>query len=212
MRVILADDHRMLRDGLRAVLEKDGVQVVGEAATGHEAVALAHSLTPDVVIMDIAMPELNGIDATRRLTKELPSTKVIALSMNADRRYVIAMLEAGAAGYMLKNEASEELLRALSAVARGHTYLSPAVAGGVVDHVVGPRDRTLVDKPLSPREREVLQLLAEGKSSKEIAGVLAIALPTVESHRRQLMAKLNLRTIAELTKYAIREGLTTIEK
>jgi DNA-binding NarL/FixJ family response regulator len=213
MRVILADDHRMMRDGLRAVLEKDGVQVVGEAATGHEAVALALSLTPDVVIMDIAMPELNGIDATRRLTKELPSTKVVALSMNADRRYVIAMLEAGAAGYLLKNEASEELLRALSAVARGHTYLSPAVAGGVVDHVVGPRERSaLVDKPLSPREREVLQLLAEGKSSKEIASVLAIALPTVESHRRQLMTKLNLRTIAELTKYAIREGLTTIEK
>jgi DNA-binding NarL/FixJ family response regulator len=212
MKVILADDHRMLRDGLRAILEKDGVHVVGEAATGHEAVALAHSLTPEVVIMDIAMPELNGIDATRRLTKELPSTKVVGLSMNADRRYVIAMLEAGAAGYLLKNEASDELLRALSAVMRGHTYLSPAVAGGVVDHVVGPRDRTLVDKPLSPREREVLQLLAEGKSSKEIASVLAIALPTVESHRRQLMSKLNLRTIAELTKYAIREGLTTIEK
>jgi DNA-binding NarL/FixJ family response regulator len=212
MRVILADDHRMMRDGLRAVLEKDGVQVIGEAATGHEAIALANSLLPDVVIMDIAMPELNGIDATRRLTKELPSTKVVALSMNADRRYVIAMLEAGAAGYLLKNEASEELLRALSAVARGHTYLSPAVAGGVVDHVVGPRERSLADKPLSPREREVLQLLAEGKSSKEIASVLAIALPTVESHRRQLMSKLNLRTIAELTKYAIREGLTTIER
>jgi len=214
MRVLLADDHRMMRDGLRAVLDKDGMKVVGEAATGHEAIALAHSLVPDVVIMDIAMPELNGIDATRRLTKELPHVKVIALSMNADRRYVMAMLEAGAAGYLLKNEASEELLRAISAVMRGQTYVSPAVAGNVLEHVMGRRPRAgsaVSERPLSPREREVLQLLAEGKSSKEIASVLSIALPTVETHRRQLMSKLKLRSIAELTKYAIREGLTSVE-
>lgn len=214
MKVLLADDHRMMRDGLRAVLEKDGMQVVGEAATGHEAISLAHSLAPDVVIMDIAMPELNGIDATRRLTKELPHVKVIALSMNADRRYVIAMLEAGAMGYLLKNEASDELLRAIGSVMRGQTYVSPAVAGDVVGHVMGRRPRAAapaLERPLSPREREVLQLLAEGKSSKEIASVLAIALPTVETHRRQLMSKLKLRTIAELTKYAIREGLTSVE-
>lgn len=214
MKVLLADDHRMMRDGLRAVLERDGFKVVGEAATGHEALALAHSLIPDVVIMDIAMPELNGIDATRKLTKELPHVKVIALSMNADRRYVIAMLEAGAVGYLLKNEASEELLRAISAVMRGQTYVSPGVAGDVIDHAMGRRPRAgaaAAEKPLSPREREVLQLLAEGKSSKEIANVLAIALPTVETHRRQLMSKLKLRSIAELTKYAIREGLTSVE-
>jgi DNA-binding NarL/FixJ family response regulator len=210
MRVILADDHRMMRDGLRAVLERDGIDVIGEASNGHEAIAEALRVRPDVVIMDIAMPALNGIDATRKLTSEVPGIKVIGLSMNADHRYVIAMLEAGAAGYLLKNGASEELLTALSTIMRGETYLSPEVATAVKSDARGHRPR--LERSLTPREREVLQLLAEGKSSKEIASVLDIALPTVETHRRQLMAKLNLRTIAELTKYAIREGLTTLER
>jgi DNA-binding NarL/FixJ family response regulator len=195
----------MMRDGLRAVLEKDGIEVVGEAATGREALAQATARAPDVVVMDIAMPELNGIEATRRIVAELPGTRVVALSMSADRRYVDAMLEAGASGYLLKNSASDELLRALEVVMRGETYLSPSIAGDVPR---APRGT----KQLTPRERQVLQLLAEGKSSKEIAAALEIALPTVETHRRQLTAKLNLRTIAELTKYAIREGLTTIER
>ncbi|HXN34426.1 MAG TPA: response regulator transcription factor [Polyangiaceae bacterium] len=213
MKVVLADDHRMMRDGLRAVLERAGVEVVGEASNGHEAIAEVKRLRPGILVIDIAMPELNGIDATRRLSAELPGIKVIALTMNSDRRYVIAMLEAGAAGYLLKNAASDELLTALAVVARGQTYLSPAIAGGVVDLAIGrgPAPRYGADSPLSVREREVLQLLAEGKSSKEIATVLQIAVPTVETHRRQIMDKLSLRTIAELTKYAIREGLTSAE-
>ncbi len=214
MRVILADDHRMVRDGLRAVLERAGVEVVGEAATGHEALTEVRRLRPDVVVMDIGMPELNGIDATKRLIAEFHGLKVLALSMNADRRYVIAMLEAGAAGYLLKNSASEELLIALDAVARGETYLSPAIAGSVVARAIqgSPTIPSSEQRPLTVREREVLQLVAEGKSSKEIGVILHIAVPTVETHRRQIVEKLNLRTIAELTKYAIREGLTSTER
>lgn len=210
MKVLLADDHRMVREGLRALLERAGKNVVGEASTGHEALAEARRLLPDVVVMDIGMPELNGIDATKRLVAEFPQLKVVGLSMNADRRYVMAMLEAGAAGYLLKNSASEELLTALSAVGRGETYLSPAVAGGVVARAIsGDPAAKGEERPLSVREREVLQLVAEGKSSKEISHILQIAVPTVETHRRQIVEKLNLRTIAELTKYAIREGLTS---
>lgn len=211
MRVILADDHRIVREGLRAVLEKSGVTVVGEASTGREAVDLAHTLQPDVAIIDISMPDLNGIDATRRITAEAPTVRVLGLSMYADRRYVLAMLDAGAKGYLLKNAASKELLDGLTAVMAGQTYLSPSVTGDVVAHALDRSSarQALGDRQLSLREREVLQLLAEGKSSKEIASALSIALPTVETHRRQLMAKLNLRTVAELTKYAIREGLTS---
>jgi two-component system response regulator NreC len=211
LKVILADDHAMMRDGLRAVLEKAGVKVIGEAANGHEAIAQVRRLRPDVVVMDIGMPELNGIDATRRLAAEMPGVKVVALSMNADRRYVSAMLEAGAVGYLLKNSASEELLVALQSVTRGKTYLSPSIAVGAGDPAVraGASRRLAPERPLSPREREVLQLIAEGKSSKEVASSLGIAVTTVDTHRRQLAEKLHLRTIAELTKYAIREGLTS---
>src|SRR5450432_1729747 len=212
MKVVLADDHRMMRDGLRAVLEKAGVRVLGEAANGHEAIAEAKRLRPDVVVMDVGMPELNGIDATKRLIAELPGTKVLALSMTADRRYVSAMLEAGASGYLLKNAASEELLSALASVTLGETYLSPAITKTMAAPAIRRRTPSVgLERPLSTREREVLQLIAEGKSSKEIGAILGIALPTVETHRRQLMEKLNLRTIAELTKYAIREGLTSSE-
>jgi len=211
MKIMLVDDHRMVRDGLRAILEKEGLQVVAEASNGHEAIELASRTKPEVVIMDISMPDLNGIDATKRLLEELPGTKVVALSMHSDRRYVIAMFEAGAVGYLLKNSAASELLQAVATVAEGLTYISPSVAGTVLTSLGQERVAPGSEKPLSVREREVLQLLAEGKSSKEIATQLGLAVPTVETHRRQIMDKLNLRTIAELTKHAVREGLTSLE-
>jgi DNA-binding NarL/FixJ family response regulator len=204
----------MMLEGLRVVLEKAGIQIVGEASTGREAVELAQRLRPDIVVMDVSMPELNGIDATRRLLGELPGVRIIGLSMASDRRYVAAMLEAGALGYVLKNQASAALLLAVHAVSRGQTFVSPQLE--VSDLPASPCSRKtprpwLRVRPLTQREREVLQLLAEGKSSKEIATALAIGLPTVETHRRQIMDKLKLRSIAELTKYAVREGLTSIE-
>ncbi|HEX2870535.1 MAG TPA: response regulator transcription factor [Polyangiaceae bacterium] len=211
MKVLLADDHQLMRQGLRALLERQGIDVVAEAADGHEAIAYAKQACPDVVVIDVAMPGLNGIDAARRIKAELPLVKILALSMNSDARYVNAMLEAGASGYLLKNAASDELLDALTAVLGGETYLSPAILRSNPSPVL--RRGTPVpgsEKPLSAREREVLQLIAEGKTSNEIAGTLNIAVPTVETHRRQLMDKLNVRTIAELTKYAIREGLTSV--
>jgi DNA-binding NarL/FixJ family response regulator len=222
MRILLCDDHRMMRDGLRAILEKENFEVTGEAATGREALVLAAELRPDIVVMDISMPDLNGIDATRKLLAKHPGIKVVGLSMNADRRYVTAMFAAGAVGYLVKSSASEELIQAIRAVAANLKYVSPTIAGSFVDDFVThagapqfpssfPAARSGASKPLSPREREVLQLLAEGKSSKDIAAQLDVAATTVETHRRQIMDKLQLRTIAELTKYAVREGLTTLE-
>ena len=214
MKILLVDDHRMIRDGLRSILEKEGFELVGEAANGYEAIAAARESAPDVVIMDISMPELNGIDATRRLLAVAPTAKVIALSMNCDRRYVVAMFKAGAVGYVPKTAAADELVQAIRAVANDQKYLSPAIAGVVVDTMMGQTQapQTAPDDPLTQRERQVLQLLAEGLSSKGIASSLGIAVTTVETHRRQIMAKLNLRTTAELTKYAIREGLTPLER
>ncbi len=211
MKILLCDDHRLLRDGLRAILEKEGLEVVGESANGREVLALAAQLLPDLILMDISMPELNGVDATRLLLKEFPRLKVIGLSMNSDRRYVVAMFAAGAVGYLLKNSASEELILAVRAVAAGLKYVSPAIAGSFVDGYLAESGSAPATKSLSPREREVLQLLAEGKSSKDIATHLDIGATTVETHRRQIMDKLRLRTVAELTKYAIREGITSLE-
>ncbi len=216
MKVVLIDDHNMIREGLRSILEKDGVQVVGEASNGREGIAEVTRTRPDIVVIDIAMPEMNGVDATRRLVREMPGIKVVALSMNCERRYVMSMLRAGAVGYVVKSGASEELLNALHVVARGETYLSQSVVNSVVEsatrHGLEQPSNDSERRPLSGREREVLQLVAEGKSSKEIATILEIGVPTVETHRRQVMDKLNLRTVAELTKYAIREGLTTTER
>lgn len=215
MRILIVDDHRIMREGLRAILERHpDMEVVGEASNGREALALAHKLRPGIVVMDITMPELNGIDATRRIASELPEVKVIALSMNSDRRYVLAMLGAGAWGYLLKNAASEELTRAIETAAANRKYVSPLIADAVVQSAIrepAPKADSEGVSALSAREREVLQLLAEGRTSKEIALNLGVAVTTVETHRRQIMSKLSIRSIAELTKYAIREGLTSVD-
>lgn len=214
MNIVLVDDHQLLRDGLRALLEREGdLRVVGEAADGREGVETCLRLRPDVVVMDIGMRGLNGIDATRQLAAQLPRARVVAVSMNADRRYVRAMFEAGAWAYLVKSSASDELIRAIRALDRGEKYVSPSVAGAVLDVLLlgarGPRPDPL--QALSPREREVLQLVAEGSTSKEIASRLGVALSTVESHRKQIMSKLELRSVAELTKFAVRVGLTSLE-
>ena len=214
MNILLVDDHQMMRDGLRAVLERESdLHVSGEAADGRTALELCSTLHPDVVVMDIGMPGLNGIEATRQVTTHHPRTKVVALSMNADRRYVHAMFEAGAWAYLVKSSASEELIRAIRAVAHDEKYVSPTVASAVLDaFVVGPKATARDPRgELSPREREVLQLLAEGMTSKEIAARLDLAVSTIETHRKQIMAKLELRSVAELTKFAIRTGITTLE-
>jgi DNA-binding NarL/FixJ family response regulator len=208
MKAIVVDDHSMVREGLRLVLEKRGVEVIGEAPGGRDAVELVRRLRPDVVVMDVKMRDLNGIEATRQITRELSGVKVIALSMHDERRYVAAMFAAGASAYILKDSASSELVRAIEAVAKNERYVTPSL--GTVSDLPPPSSEPRRSE-LSDREREVLQLLAEGFTSKEIAARLGIALPTVETYRRQIMTKLRIRTIAELTKFAIREGLTPLD-
>jgi DNA-binding NarL/FixJ family response regulator len=213
MNLLLVDDHRLMRDGVRALLEHEpDLHVVGEAADGRRAVELAEKLRPDLVLMDISMPGLSGVEATRRLQSTLPRTRVLGLSMNADRRYVQAMFEAGAWGYMLKSAASDELIRAVRSVAADQKYVSPAIAGVVVEALVGGPSARDADPlaELSAREREVLQLIAEGHTSKQIADTLGVAASTIETHRKQLTAKLQVRSVAELTKLAVRAGLTPL--
>lgn len=219
-RILLADDHEVVRTGLRRVLEGMGsVELAGEASDGREAVRLAEQLKPDLVIMDISMPELNGVEATRQIVALSPQIKVIILSMHPDRQYVSEALRAGACGYVLKNVATRELATAVTAALSGKTFLSPKIQEVVVQHFVRGEPGSSSAQPagqtraatLTPREREVLQLLAEGKSNKEIAARLFVSVKTVEAHRAQIMDKLDIRTVAELTKYAIRQGLTTLE-
>jgi DNA-binding NarL/FixJ family response regulator len=213
-RILIADDHRIVREGLRALLgDQAAITVVGEAEDGRKAVELAARLRPDIVIMDITMPGLNGIEATRQIVAANPGTRVIALSIHSDRRFVQQMFEAGATGYLLKEGAFEELTRAIHTVAEGRAFVSPGIAGILIDdlvrHMAG-RGSPTGAPALSGREKEVLQLLAEGKSTKEIALILRVGAKTVETHRRQIMLKLQLDSVAELTKYAIREGLTPL--
>jgi DNA-binding NarL/FixJ family response regulator len=213
LRILMADDHDVVRTGIRTVLERQAnVEVVGEASDGRSAARLADELSPDLVLMDIGMPDLNGVEATRQIAGEDRRVKVIALSMHLERRVVTDVLRAGASGYVLKDAVVTELSRAIGAVMAGRVYLSPRVADLLVEDYV----RRLPNEPegqldrLTSKEREVLQLLAEGKSTKEIAADLFLSPKTVESHRGSIMAKLDLHSVAELTKYAVREGLTSL--
>ncbi|MGC9952478.1 MAG: response regulator transcription factor [Bryobacteraceae bacterium] len=216
VRILLADDHRILREGLRSLLaQQPDMVVVGEAADGEEAVALAGQLRPDLVIMDVVMPGLDGVAATRRIRAEIPATRVIALSMHADRRFVSEMLRAGALGYLLKDSAFEELHQAVRTVMDGRPYLSAVITGSIVEDFV--RQTSAPERsPASPlemltaRELEVLRLLADGKRVKEVAHLLAISAKTVESHRQNIMDKLEIHSTVDLTRYALREGLTSV--
>ena len=215
MRIILADDHKIIRDGLRSLLEQEeDIEVVAQAKTGHETIELVAKFVPNVVIMDIAMPDMNGIEATRHIINNFENVKIIALSMHSDRKFVIEMLKAGASGYLLKNCAFEELANAIRTVIAGKTYLSPSITDVVVDNYVrGSGDNApSVFSVLTRREREVLQLLAESKTTKQVAIILHISPKTVETHRLKIMKKLDLNNVAALTKYAIREGLTSLEQ
>jgi DNA-binding NarL/FixJ family response regulator len=212
IRILLADDHRIIREGLRSLLQKQpDLEVIEEAEDGISAVRMAERLVPDIVIMDIGMPDLNGIEASRQILGRVKGVKVIALSMHSDKRFVLEMLKVGASGYLLKDCAFEELINAIRAVSNGQFYLSQKVTGVVVNEYLQNQSTgglTVYDV-LSPREREVLQLLAEGNTTKSIAESLHVSVKTVETHRQQIMEKLNLRSVAELTKYAVREGLTS---
>ena len=214
IRVLLADDHKIVRDGLRNLIEKEkDMEVVGEAENGRSAIKTAQKVHPNVVVMDVTMPDMNGIDATKRILEDVPGLRVVALSMHSDRRFVLGMLEAGASGYLLKDCAFDELAKAIRSVAQGNKYLSPGIADivvkGYLEKVAEPRSAP--GSPLTQREREILQLLAEGMSSKEIAAHLHVSVKTVETHRRNMMQKINMHSVAELTKYAIREGLITVD-
>jgi len=214
IKVLLADDHGIMRQGLKSLLEKEpDIKVIAEANDGRKALELVRQFTPDVVIMDITMPNLNGVDATDRITTDFPKTKVIALSIHSNKRFVGNMLKAGASGYILKECLFDELAEAIRSVIGGDIYLSPRITDVVVDDYVKYLDKPPKKKStgLSLRQREVLQLLTEGKTTKQIALELHISPKTVEANRRQVMAKLELYSIAELTKYALREGLTSLE-
>jgi DNA-binding NarL/FixJ family response regulator len=214
IKIILADDHKIMREGLRTLLDNQpDMEIVAEAGDGRATVELARKLSPDLIVMDTVMPDLNGIEATRKIMAENPAIKIIALSMHSDRQFVIEMLKAGAMGYMLKDCAFDELVYAINSVVNGHVYLSPKITTIVLKELI--RNSTK-EKPspfllLSNREREVLQLISEGKSTKDIALRLNVSVKTIETHRQQIMNKLDIHNIAELTKYAVREGLTPLE-
>ena len=214
IRVLLADDHKIVRQGLRGLLEKQpDIEVIAEAEDGRTAVRLVKEMSPNVVIMDVAMPDLNGIEATRQITAKAPGTKVVTLSMYSDRRFVAEMLGAGASGYLLKDCAFEELIQAIHTVAANQVYLSPTIVNTLVKDYIHRLEKSDASafSLLTTREREVLQLLAEGKTTKEIGHQLYLSVKTIETYRQQIMIKLNIRSIAELTTYAIREGLTALE-
>lgn len=214
IRILLVDDHAIIREGLRSLLEKQPeMEVVADTDDGRKAFDLVRELLPDIIIMDITMRGLNGIEATRRIIDEFPTVKIIALSIHSKRRYVTDMLSAGASGYILKECLFDELAQAIKAVAAGGRYLSPRITDIVVNDYIKHLSTTTNSpfEALKTREREVLQLVAEGKSTKQIALELHVSTKTIEANRRQVMEKLHAHSVAELTKYAVREGLTTLE-
>ena len=213
LRVLIADDHKIVRDGLRSLLGNyEDIVVIGEAENGWSTVQLSKQLSPDVIIMDVAMPDLNGVEATRQIITEQPDIKVIGLSMHSDKRFIAEMFKAGASAYLLKDCAFEELVTAIRTVVQNKSYLSPNISNIIIENFVrypGEAGESAFSI-LTNREREVLQLIAEGKSTKEIASYLNVSIKTIETHRMNIMDKLGVHSIAELTKYAIREGLTTL--
>jgi two-component system response regulator NreC len=214
IRIIIADDHTIVRHGLTKLLQQlDDVEIVAQAQNGHSTLELARELVPDIIVMDVGMPDLNGIDATQQILRENPKIKVLALSMHSGRKFVVAMLKAGASGYLLKDCALEELTTAMQTIMSGKIYLSPTITDIVVDSYVRQpaESEQSAFSVLSQREREVLQLMAEGNTTKQIALRLHISPKTVEGHRLRLMSKLNIDNVAQLTKYAIQEGLTSAE-
>jgi len=204
MQIMLADDHPMFRQGLRALLEREGFDVVGEASDGHEAVRLARQLTPNIAVLDFGMPLLNGVDAAREIHKCAEKTQTILLTMYEDDAYVLEALRVGIRGYVLKAQAAADLLAAIREVVRGSVYLSPGISEAVVKAYVGKFD--LPPEPLSDRERQVLQLVAEGKTTKGIAAILGLSVKTAESHRTRIMQKLDIHEVAGLVRYAIKRG------
>jgi DNA-binding NarL/FixJ family response regulator len=205
IRVILADDHVLVRQSLKSLLEREGFQVVGEASDGQEAIRSVESLRPDIAVMDISMPILNGVDAARELSRSFPKTKSILLTQHDEDQYISEALEAGVMGYVLKSQAASDLVQAIGQVSRGQVYLSPGIA-----RVVAETFRTKSEKPEDPltsRERQVLQLIAEGKSTKDVASLLGISVKTAESHRTRLMQKLDIHETASLVRYAVRRGI-----
>jgi DNA-binding NarL/FixJ family response regulator len=211
LRILLADDHTVVRQGLRRVLEdRPEWEVVAEAGDGREAVRQAEQHKPDIAILDVAMPLLNGIETTRQITRRVPNTRVLVLSMHADEAYVTQMLQAGATGYLLKDSADVDLIQAVSEVAKGKSFFSPAIARVMLDDYVRQlADKGVTDRyqSLSEREREIFQLIAEGKTNKEIASLLSISPSTVETHRAHIMEKLDLHSAAEIVLYAVRRGV-----
>jgi DNA-binding NarL/FixJ family response regulator len=205
IRVVLADDHELVRQGLKALLEREGFQVVGEASNGQEAIRLVPNVRPDVAILDISMPILNGLDAARELKKSSQTTRTILLTRHDEDQYVTEALRSGVKGYVLKNQAATDLVHAIQQVCRGGIYLSPGISQTVVEAFLSKT--SLPTDPLTSRERQVLQLVGEGKSSKEIAALLGISVKTAESHRTRLMRKLDIHELASLVRYAIRRGL-----